>query len=74
MDNRMRMFYYNVLIIVVSVLLVIHVFNIYTLNVDKFSFFIVSLFFLLLILPVVGQITMPGVARIVPRRSVLSKK
>lgn len=70
----MRMFYYNVLIIVVSALLVIHVFNIYTLNTDKFSFFIVSLFFLLLILPVVGQITMPGVARIVPRRNVLSKK
>jgi len=70
----MRLFYYHVLIVVIFALLVIHVFNIYTLNTDPFSFFIVSLLFFLLILPVVSQVNLTGVGRIVPRKSVLSKK
>jgi len=44
---------YFVLLLSIALILVIHIFNIYPLNVDKFTFFIVSLFFVALILPAV---------------------
>lgn len=74
MKQKTRMGLYSGLIAITGTMMFLHVFNIYPLRTDKFSFFLVSLFYVLLVLPVITKVNIPYMVNISPRRKVLEVK
>ncbi len=55
---------YLILLTTLFTLLLIHVFNVYTLNTDRFSFFLVTLIFILLMVPATSYIKAFGLVEV----------
>ena len=55
---------YTILVLTLFALLLLHLFNVYELNTDKFSFFLVTLIFILLMVPATSYIKAFGLVEV----------
>jgi hypothetical protein len=58
----------------VLLLAVLHLFRLFPLPTGKFSYFLISVCIIVLLLPVINSINFVGIGRVEPRKSVLRKK
>lgn len=72
--NPVLKYLYAFTVVLVLLLAVLHLFNVYTLKVDAFSFFILSVLIALLLLPLVKSLHFMEVVKLTPGPKIFRKK